>query len=474
VQELRADVGALPDTGSDTVTTEDVDLLVLGGGLAGLSIAVALGPRAVVLERAARPGGLARTECLDGYWFDHVIHVLYFPDDQTEQRVRSLLGEELQPLRPNAAIETASGRARYPLQHHLGSLRPDVAVRCAEDFARAALASPSDSPRNYLELLRGAFGDALCETFFVPYNDKVWKRPLDTLAPSGFQWNVTRPTFAEVLHGLVEPQAETLGYNSAGWYPVPPAGADCRGMECLSNALAEEASALLLEHEVESIDLAERIVVARHRNRRIRFRYHSGCCSTLPLPRLFQMCSDAPETLRKAVSSLAYNRVDSVAIRVEGPRPRDRGHWEYFTDESLAFTRLVYLHMFDEHAAPATGWPLLAEVTQPGEEPPHDEAELVDRVVADVVRSGVLPPGSTILGSSVIRSEPAYVVFGLETASVVADACAFLRDHDVEPLGRYGRWEYSSMGQVMRDGFAYAEGIAAECPAPAVAGAARA
>jgi hypothetical protein len=46
------------------------------------------------------------------------------------------------------------------------------------------------------------------------------------------------------------------------------------------------------------------------------------------------------------------------------------------------------------------------------------------------------------------------VVFEIGVQDLAAEALAYLRTVDVEPLGRYGRWEYSSMAQVMRDGFA--------------------
>ena len=33
----------------------------------------------------------------------------------------------------------------------------------------------------------------------------------------------------------------------------------------------------------------------------------------------------------------------------------------------------------------------------------------------------------------------------------------FLEDRDIIPLGRFGRWEYSSMAQHLREGFAWAD-----------------
>ena len=61
------------------------DVLVLGAGLTGMAAAALLDDRTVVLERDECPGGLVKTPCWNGYWFDQVLHLLYFWDDDTER-----------------------------------------------------------------------------------------------------------------------------------------------------------------------------------------------------------------------------------------------------------------------------------------------------------------------------------------------------------------------------------------------------
>jgi hypothetical protein len=75
-----------------------------------------------------------------------------------------------------------------------------------------------------------------------------------------------------------------------------------------------------------------------------------------------------------------------------------------------------------------------------------------------------------------LEIDPAYVVFSVDEKGVAEQAQAFLMAHGVIPVGRYGRWEYSSMGQVMRDGFLLGETIMADllriAGGPALAGSA--
>lgn len=458
-QQLRP---APASTTSNEGLIEDTPILILGAGVAGLSAGATLGSRAIVLERDDRPGGLVRTECFNGYWFDRVIHLLYFPDARTEQRVRDLLGSDLQPCPPVAWVECQSGTARFPLQLHLGGLDPGTVVDCLVDFVNLSLVPETSRPRNFEEVLLQQFGQTMCDIFFFPYNKKMWKRPLNTLAPSGFQWNVVRPDLTEILRGAVEPAAVSPSYNSAGWYPRPPRGSTIRGMEVLSDRLAKKVVDLRVRHAVEEIDLEKRIVTACTELGPKHFRYSQRCLATLPLPEIIARCRQAPMDLVNGLARLRRNRVLSIAVSVVGPRPLNRGHWRYYADESVSFTRLIYLHEFDPDCAPAEGWSLLAEITDAAEHALIPKEQLMSRVQADIFRVGAVPSGCRIIDMHLLVIDPAYVVFSVDDEGIVERAREFLLSHGVVPLGRYGRWEYSSMGQVMRDGFSFGEEMAAE------------
>ena len=82
------------------------------------------------------------------------------------------------------------------------------------------------------------------------------------------------------------------------------------------------------------------------------------------------------------------------------------------------------------------------------------------RTCDDVIRAGALSGECKIIDRNLMVIDPAYVVFTPENESIVNAARDFLVQHGVTPLGRYGRWEYSSMAQCMRDGFAWGKEMA--------------
>jgi protoporphyrinogen oxidase len=436
----------------------ETDQLILGAGVAGLAAAAELGDGAVVVEREDRPGGLVRTECFDGYWFDHVLHLLHVPDDRAERRMRELLGDALAPCPPVAWIECDAGTVRYPFQLNLGGLRHDAAVRCLADYARACF-GPADAapPVDYQQLLLRTFGAAMCELFFFPYNRKMWRRPLDSVAPSGFVWNVSRPPFEQALRGALQPNVMREAYNARAFYPRPPAGAPVRGMEVLSQALARRAACLHLRTEVEAIDPAARTVTARREGERVRYRYAEGCLCTLPLPAAMRMCAGAPDELAREAAGLRHNLVFTAAFSIRGPRPDVPGLWRYYTDESVPFTRLVFMTEMDPLSAPPEGWGVMAEITHPAEALRPPQADILAAAREGLRRVGVLPDGCEIVGEHLLVADPAYVVFTSDSQEVVRRCRAFLEGVGVSTVGRYGRWEYSSMAQVMADGVTWAQ-----------------
>lgn len=444
---------------SNAVTVRDH--LVLGAGLAGMAAAIGLGDRCTLLEREAKPGGLVRSHAIDvpgrgRFWFDHVLHLLYFSDPATERRVRDLVGDCLAPCPPTAFVETALGTTRYPFQMHLGDLPVEARVRCLADLIRAANKPEAEAPDLEQALLQ-SFGEAMCDAFLLPYNRKSWARPLTELK-GVLAWTVTRPDLEQVLRGTMSEDPQFLPYNVDGHYTRPAPDAPLRGMEVLSRALAGKVTDLRTRHHVIAIDPANRRLRAATPQGEATFSY-GQCLSTLPLPRLLTLVKGLPRDLSQGIAKLKSNRVWSVALCIDGAPPANAGHWRYYGDEDLCFTRLVFMHAFDPETAPAGAWSLLVEITQKSEDVLPPAASIIERAVADVLRAGVIDDAGSILASKAWCIDPAYVVFDRHSQDITDHAAAWLKDRDIHLLGRYGRWQYSSMSQVMRDGFALAQSL---------------
>jgi protoporphyrinogen oxidase len=429
---------------------------IVGGGIAGLAAAIELGDRATVFEAESRAGGLVRTEAIDvpgigRFWFDHVVHMLHFQDAAVAARVRAIVGDALVRCDPRAYVETLHGPTHYPLQTNLADLPPAWRDRCLAEFV-AAHAEAGAAPANFEEALLRTFGRGMCDLFLLPHNRKVWGRPLDSLR-GRLGWTITQPPVEQVMKGAQDPTPLLSAYNADGWYPRPPADADCRGMEVLTRSLAARVTDLRTRHRVTGVDPAARSIALSTPDGALTQSYRS-CIATLPLTQMIAACAGVPASLRGKVARLRHNRAWTIVLCVRGGMQANAGHWRYYADESICFTRLVFMNAFDPGAAPPGCWGLMAEITEPSEHPPGPTADRIARVLEDARRVGIVTPAAEIVGADAWIIDHAYVAFTESTEEIVAEATAWLQAEEIHPLGRYGRWEYSSMAQVLGEAFA--------------------
>ena len=97
-------------------------VVILGGGLTGISTAVHLRAPWVLFEREERLGGHARTDERDGYRFDKTGHWLHLRDPAVKKLVDELLPGQMVPIARRARIFSHGVLTRYPYQANLHGL----------------------------------------------------------------------------------------------------------------------------------------------------------------------------------------------------------------------------------------------------------------------------------------------------------------------------------------------------------------
>ncbi|MGV3617332.1 MAG: protoporphyrinogen/coproporphyrinogen oxidase [Fimbriimonas sp.] len=421
-------------------------VVVLGGGLAGLAVGMELRKACVVLEGDGVPGGLVRSHQMGEYWFDYVLHALYFRDEGVKKRILAL-APDLVPNPFQAFAESLGGTARFPIQMHLGDLGKERCIEMLGDLLAAR--ETARRPKDFAEELEFEFGTALYRDFFKPYNEKVWKRDLSDLAP-GAAWTITKIDLKELLKGALT-ERTFAPYNADSFYPRPPSG-ETRCMGYLSQALAREVENLELGTRAVEIDLEARTVACETPRGLVTRAYEEALVSTLPLPALAKITRQLPSDLRDEATRLKSNGVVSIMIAVQGERPSSTGHWRYYADPEIVFSRLIFQCEFDPAAAPENGWGLLAEITYPSDDPPRDLDSLIERTLVDARKVGILRPSDVVLETKAILVDPAYVVFDRERREILQRLREFLLAYDVHLCGRYGLWDYNSMAQVISQG----------------------
>ena len=101
-------------------------ILILGGGLTGLSIAYHLEKFGqtdyLVAERESAPGGLCGSIQKNGFTFDYAGHLLHLHTPYGKKLVKKLLKTNLLRQKRKASIYTNKSRVPFPFQANLFAL----------------------------------------------------------------------------------------------------------------------------------------------------------------------------------------------------------------------------------------------------------------------------------------------------------------------------------------------------------------
>ena len=436
----------------------EVDYVVMGGGLAGLAFATEIATDSVVvLEKDERPGGLLRSFSIDGFWFDAVVHLLYFHDTTIKERFMQFLTADFVSLPQRANVVTEYGETAFPFQFNLGGLPPHEGLNCAVDYI-AQLHHQSSEPKDFAAWLLSSFGKRMCEIFFFPYNEKVWKRELTSLASREFVWTIQQATIRNVLSGLVGSHQKE-SYNSESIYPVPPPGSKLRGMEVLIDLIAAPISRQIkLKEKITRIDPCKQEVTVLTESGEKIYRYRKALVSTLPLPDLLSKVSDS------IADPIAFrsNGVVYAMVMLNTELHKTDLLSTYFSDPDIVFTRVIYMQNFDPYSAPVGSGSIMVEVTFRTENGPGDLSELKERIKHDLIATKIVGHSADFRKISLKVHPYGYVVFDHDTNHLVMDATKKLARRNIHLLGRYGKWQYINITQGYEEAMQLAQTLSAQ------------
>jgi len=431
--------------------------VILGGGLSGLTAAYTLQQGGEhhwqLYERESRVGGLARSTAVGGYLFDFGPHILFTIDPEMEALIRDLLGDNFHAQERQAFIYHHASRryTRFPFQAHLHGLPAPVVKDCLVGLLRAAelQARGGFQPCNYEEWMRGFFGDGIAEHLMIPYARKIW-----TVEPStmDFGWigrRVPTPDFERIIAGALSDEVEQVGATASFWYPKRGA------IEPLPRALGERVENVHLGRRAERLELpAKNLVFAD--GEVVPF---ERLILSLPLPLLPRFASGLPPEVIRACEGLRYQGIYCVNLGIDRPNVSDK-HWVYFYEDPFPFHRLSFPATFSPDTVPPGKSSIATEVAF-SRDRPLDRDAAVEKTVAALRLAGILAPDDTI---DLVHTEeilPAYVIYDLDHARNVSVIRAFLKEHGIWSVGRFGEWQYFNMDHSMRSGRSAAEEILA-------------
>jgi UDP-galactopyranose mutase len=431
--------------------------VILGGGLAGLSAAYTLqsgGQREwQIYERNSTSGGLARTMEVDGYRFDYGPHILFTIDEEIRELIQDLLGENFHAQDREAYIyhHAHDLYTRFPFQAHLHGLPTEIVSDCLLGLVEAAegRARGEFEPQNYLEWMRGSFGDGITEHLMLPYARKIWTIDPDQMDFSWINRRVPTPNVARIIHGALTDEVDQVGATLQFWYTKRG------GIEPLPRALAARVENLQLERVAEKIDVRNKSVTFRD-GEVVPFR---RMVYSLPLPFLPRFVDGLPPEVERACAGLQYQGIYCVNLGIDRENISDK-HWIYYYEDMFPFHRLSLPANFSPDTVPPGKSAIATEVAFSRYRPLDREAAVQSTIEA-LKAAGLIREEDNIELVHTEEIEPAYVIYDLDHERNVTTIRSWLRENDIWSVGRFGEWQYFNMDHSMRSGRRAAQEILA-------------
>ncbi len=411
----------------------DAKVVILGGGLTGISTAIHLKKPWVLFEKDARLGGHARTDETRGFFFDKTGHWLHLRDAGIKALIHELLPNQLVPVERKARIFSHGALTRYPFQANLHGLPPEIVSECLLGFLRAQVEPTQKAPANFEEFCLQKFGAGISKHFMIPYNHKLWGVHPREITSAWCSRFVPVPKLEDVVKGAVGDVPPELGYNISFLYPK------VGGIETMTRALIGRMAGgqVHTSAPVEKIDPAARTVTVGGE-----VTPWSSIVATLPLPEICRRLTEAPKEVEVAAAHLRCTPVRYLNVATKSS-PRSDFHWIYVPEEKYPFYRVgIYTNAVPQMAPPGCG-SLYVELSDRGPLPK------VDSILPDVAQAlhaaRALNSPDDILFAELKELTYAYVVFDDHYYSSVETITRYLESHQIYPRGRYGSWIYNAM-----------------------------
>jgi len=425
--------------------------IILGGGPAGLSAAYHLQDEYLLLEKAERIGGLCKSVEDNGFIFDYAGHILFTNEAYVKDTLYPmLLGDNIHWQHREAWIYSKDVHTRYPFQAATYGLPAEVIKECVLGAVSARYENGGGAVSNFHEFIYRNWGTGIAKHFMIPYNQKLWAVPLEEMSHEWLNGRVPTPDLAEILDGALRPQPKPMGPNALFGYPLRG------GFEALVTGWKRHLDLSRVQVNV-SVDAIDPLRKTARLSTGATLGY-DNLIVTAPLPVIVELLTTAPAEVRAAAQGLRSVSVRCVNIGIDRPQMTEK-HWIYYPEDTV-FHRIFVQSNASALCAPPGCSSFTAEITYSAHKPLLcDDSALIELVIKDARRVGMLQPDDRILAANQIDLPFAYVVPDVHKEKNVATIRSWLTGQDIHLAGRFAEWAYYNSDHAMLAGKRVADTI---------------
>lgn len=421
-------------------------LIILGGGLAGLSAAYHSG--GVIYEKDDAVGGLCRSEQVDGYTFDRGSHIFHGKDPYVLHLLEAVLGVAFKIQSRSCWIYSHGVYTKYPFQVNTYGLPKNVVQDCVRGFIEACNRPRKKDFDNYRDWIYASFGKGIAEHFYIPHSEKFWTVPVKEMTTDWLDVRVPIPKLEDVIRGATSYRTREFGPNAEFRYP------EKGGMGGLPQGFLTKGLEINLEKEAISID-ADNKTIEFSDGEKINY---ETLVSTLPIPELIRLVrGQVPLEIQKKAGALRCNSIFCVYLGIERKNLSNK-HWLYFPENTFPFFRVSFPMNLSSHSVPQKRSSILSEVPYSLYRP-INKSKIIDVTIEALIKAGIIQKNDRIEKLGTYDIKYGYPIYDHPRKENVSLIEKYFKEKRILLAGRYGRWEYQWMHDAILDGKRIAEEV---------------
>jgi protoporphyrinogen oxidase len=404
----------------------------------------------MVLEADQKPGGLCRTDHVDGFHFDRTGHWLHCKAPNIHAWMEGLKGIEWTTVRRRSGIFSHNVYTDYPFQYNLYGLPGPVIRECLAGFIRTRQTGKTHPAKTFTTFgawILETLGTGIARHFMVPYNTKLWTVPPGEMTTEWMGDYVPRPSLADVVSGAFGKKDRDIGYNARFHYPVRG------GIGTLIRSISMGLGNIRCGERVIRIDADKKRVLAGSGQSYT----YEVLVNTAPLIMFKSFLTDIPSAIGHCFNRLQWASTYNINLGIRKIDHPDL-HWVYIPGKSHPMYRVGFPSKAVPSLSPPETDSLYIEVSYvPGRRP--DISDLYTRCIASLKKMGVIRSQKDILVRRDFDIHFSYVIYDRHHRSSRRAILNHLNARDILSIGRYGHWEYSDMESAVQQGFQTASKI---------------